>query len=91
MKRHHGLANKARGFALVVTLSLMVLLTIIAVGLLSLSAISLRGTTQANAHSLALMLAIGDLQKEMGPDMRISAESALFDSSTDSEKIDGVA
>jgi len=36
-----GKASK-RGFALIVTISLMVLLTIIAVGLLSLSAIELR-------------------------------------------------
>jgi hypothetical protein len=69
-----------RGFALVVTLSLMVLLTIIAVGLLSLSAISLRGRSQNEAMStaranarMALMLALGELQKELGPDQRISA------------------
>lgn len=98
MKRHHGLAVPTRGFALVVTLSLMVLLTIVAVGLLSLSAISLRSTSQGNAQSLAranarlaLMLALGDLQKEMGPDMRISAESALFDTNEDSESIEGVS
>ena len=68
------------GFALVVTLSLMILLTVIAVGLLTLSSISLRSSTQgqssaaarANAR-LALMMAIGELQKEMGPDSRISA------------------
>ena len=36
------------------------------------------------------MLAIGDLQKEMGPDMRVSAESALFDTNQDTEEIDGV-
>lgn len=67
------------GFALVVTLSLMILLTVIAVGLLSLSSISLRqsaasadiAAAMANAR-LSLMLAIGDLQKEMGPDTRIS-------------------
>lgn len=35
-----------RGFALVVTLSLMILLTIIAVGLLTLSSVSLRTTGQ---------------------------------------------
>lgn len=69
-----------RGFALIVTLSLMILLTVVAVGLLSLSSVSLRSTSQsdslqsarANART-ALMLAIGDLQKQLGPDTRISA------------------
>jgi hypothetical protein len=85
------------GFALVVTLSLMILLTIIAVGLLSLSAISLRGSSQGMAQAearanarLALMIAIGELQKEMGPDMRVSAESAVFDSNQNTETIEGV-
>ena len=72
--------RKHRGFALVVTLSLMVLLTVVAVGLLTLSAVSLRtgsrdaamSEARANAR-LALMLALGDLQKELGPDQRISA------------------
>ena len=75
----------------------MILLTVIAVGLLSLSAISLRSSSQGSAMAeaqanarLALMIAIGELQKEMGPDMRVSAESALFDSNTDTESIDGV-
>jgi len=69
-----------RGFALVVTLSLMILLTIIAVGLLTLSAISLRSSSQGEAAAsaranarLALSMAIGELQREMGPDSRISA------------------
>ncbi len=69
-----------RGFALVVTLSLLVLLTVVAIGLLSLSGITLRSSSQSAAMSearanarLALMLALGELQKELGPDQRISA------------------
>lgn len=76
-----------KGFALVVTLSLMILLTIIAVGLLSLSAVTLRssshGTAQAEAQAnarMALMLAIGELQKHAGPDTRVTAPADVIDS-----------
>ena len=43
----------SKGFALVVTLSLMILLTIIAVGLLSLSAVTLRSSSQGVAQAEA--------------------------------------
>lgn len=72
------------GFALVVTLSLMILLTIIAVGLLGLSSISLRQSNasdpmnQARANArMALIMAIGELQKSLGPDQRVSARSSV--------------
>jgi hypothetical protein len=76
--------HTSRGFALVVTLSLMILLTVIAVGLLSLSSISLRAsgqgeamaTARANAR-MALMLAIGELQLELGPDRRINCQAGI--------------
>lgn len=86
------------GFALIATLSLMILLAILAIGMLSLSAVSLRASSRGDAQAearanarLALMLAIGELQKEMGPDMRISAESAILDADEDTEAIDGLA
>lgn len=74
------------GFALVVTLSLMILLTVIAVGLLTLSSISLRSSSQgqdqagarANAR-MAMMLALGDLQKSAGPDQRVTARADILD------------
>ncbi len=77
-------SSAGRGFALVVTLSLMILLTVIAVGLLTLSSVSLRSssaqsaqaTARANAR-MALMLAIGELQKTTGPDQRITLTSGL--------------
>lgn len=71
---------RKRGFALIVTLSLMILLVIVAVGLLGLSAVSLRSSSQGQARAqaqanarLALQLAIGELQRTMGPDTAVSA------------------
>ncbi|MFK7849957.1 MAG: hypothetical protein AB8D78_03165, partial [Akkermansiaceae bacterium] len=89
---------RARGFALISTLVLMVLLGVLALGMLSLSTVTLRSASyndamfeaRANAR-LALMMALGELQKEMGPDMRVSAESAILDANSETEVMDGVA
>jgi hypothetical protein len=77
---HHG----KRGFALIATISVMVLLVMIALAMLSLSTIELRASqngramaeARANAR-MALMIAIGELQKSMGPDQRVSAPAQL--------------
>ena len=71
------------GFALVITLALMVLLTLLVVGLLGLSAVSLRSSrqaqdlavAQANAR-LGMLLALGEVQAALGPDKRVSATAA---------------
>lgn len=84
------LGFKAKGFALIVTLSLMILLTVIAVGLLSLSAITLRSSSSSNAQmiaranaKMAMMLAIGELQKQTGSDQRVTFTSEMpFGNST---------
>lgn len=88
-KKSNSRFEESRGFALVVTLSLMMLLTILAVGLLSISSISMRGATQAAAMSearqnarMALMLAVGELQKQAGPDQRSTAVADLAGTSS---------
>ena len=73
-----------RGFALVITLSLMVLLTLLVVGLLSLSSVSLRASDKSQAVNtarqnarMALMLAIGELQRYAGQDQRVTAAADI--------------
>ena len=74
----------SKGFALIVTLSLMILLTVIAVGLLTLSSISLRSTnssaaiTEARQNArMAMILAVGELQKYAGQDRRATATADI--------------
>ena len=92
------LSRFRKGFALVVVLSLMVLLTLLAVGLLSLSSVGLRNsarqTTERMARDnarLAMALALAELQRLAGPDERITAGSGLLDRSPETERADGVA
>lgn len=80
LKRDLRVPKSRRGFVLVVILSVMFLLAILALGMLSLSSVALRTSSQGEANAIAranariaLMMAIGELQKQLGPDSRISA------------------
>lgn len=74
-----------RGFALVVALLLMGLIGLVSLGMAGLAAIELRRSGQggdaavarANAR-VALMQAIGQLQRTLGPDQRVSANAAIL-------------
>ena len=88
MKSPIPLQSANHGFALVVTLTLMVLLSILALGMLSLSTISLRVShgemamqvARSNAR-VALKMAIDDLQKYAGDDRRITVAADQMRSS----------
>lgn len=89
--------SPASGFALLITLMLLVLLTVIAVGILGISAISLRAANQSQAKAeaqanarLALILAVGELQKNLGNDQKITAPSGILDASPETNALDGV-
>lgn len=91
-------SRQERAFALVATVSLLVLVALVCLGLLSLSSLSLRGGQKAEAQSraqanarMALMMAIGQLQKEMGPDQRVSASASILDGNPVTEEIDGIS
>ena len=82
--RPSGKSMVKSGFALIATISVMVLLVMIALAMLSLSTIELRASqngqamaeARANAR-LGLLMALGELQKTMGPDQRVSAPAQL--------------
>jgi hypothetical protein len=83
-----GARLRQRGFALVITLSLMVLITLLAVSLLGLSTVSLRSGSRDDASArakanarMALMLALGNLQRTAGLDTRVTARADILDDS----------
>lgn len=78
--------RKKHGFALVASLTLMMLLAILAVGIMATadtqSRISAQTILQAQARQQALLgldAAIGELQVALGPDCRVTASSGISD------------
>ena len=87
-----------RGFSLVITITMMVLLAVLAIGLLGLSTIALRSGShdqlrQAARHNarMSMALAIGELQRLAGPDQRITAPAAVLDADPQSIEPDAVS
>jgi len=76
-----------RGFSLVVTMIMMVMIAILAMCTLTLSTTVIRHTgregpqkmAEANAR-LSLMMALGRLQEEVGDDRRITADASILES-----------
>ncbi len=96
MKKTHK-RHAESGFALIVTLSLMILLTVVAVGLLSLSSITIRASGQGSAGAIArsnarmaMMLALGDLQVTMGIDRAATATASAVYASPKLPRVTGV-
>lgn len=80
-----------------VTLTLMILLTVIAVGLLTISSISLRTSQQAQNQAearanarFAMMMALAQLQLQAGPDQRATATAAVVKPTAKNSKWVGV-
>ena len=89
-KHAQSLSSKTRktqkkGFALIATLTLMMLLAMLAVAIMGTAAsqnrIALQTMLQAEARQQALVgldAAIGELQVELGPDQRVTASSGVL-------------
>lgn len=76
--------QKDKGFALVSTVTLMALLMVVCIGMVSLSGIESRTSNQGKARAeakanarIALMTAIGELQKYAGADQSITAPARI--------------
>ncbi len=76
--------RKKHGFALIASLTLMMLLTLLAVGILAMASsqnrIAMQTALQSEARQQALVgldAAIGELQMALGPDRRVTASSAI--------------
>ncbi len=76
--------RRKHGFALIASLTLMMLLTLLAVGILAIASsqnrIALQTSLQTEARQQALVgldAAIGELQMALGPDRRVTASSGI--------------
>jgi hypothetical protein len=91
-------SNKPQtGFSLIITVTMLILLSLIAVGLLSLSSVVLRSSksdsamTEARANArLALNMAVASLQKHAGPDTRVTARAEVVSDSLANPYLTGV-
>lgn len=86
-----------RGFTLILTIALLVLITMVGVGMLSLSSTSLRASVRSEAMSMAranarmaLILAIGELQKQAGVDQRVTARADIIEAKVARPRLTGV-
>ena len=77
--------KQKKGFALIATMTLMMLLAMLAVAIMATAAsqnrIALQTMLQAEARQQALVgldAAIGELQVELGPDQRVTASSGIL-------------
>lgn len=98
MKKTRKRIFRSHGFTLILTISLLVLLTMVGIGLLTLSAVTIRGSSQANAQRMArdnarmaMIIALGQLQKHAGSDTRITATADMAGSSGGNTLIPGAA
>ncbi len=94
----HNTRHVMKGFALIATISVLLLLTLVAVAFLSLASLTVKTSrfewaqeeARANAR-LGLMIAIGELQRDLGPDQRISVSASILDENPDTLAINGVS
>ena len=84
---------KEDGFALIITLSLISFVFLLVITLISQIRLDMsyadarHNQILAKAHArMGMMIAIGEIQKHLGPDMRVSTTADIYDDRIESEK-----
>jgi len=98
MMHPHPQKQAQHGFALVIALSLMAFVLLLLISLSTFlrveSQVSSQGKQLMEARSNALLglhIAIGEAQKYLGPDARISSRIDIYDTDTSTAEIEGVS
>lgn len=86
--------TRNRGFALVLTLSLISFVFLLVMGLITQVRLDVAHTDARESQILAkanarmgMKIAIGEIQKHLGPDMRVSATADIYDERVESSSI----
>ena len=84
---------KSKGFALVITLALVSFVFLLVISLISQVRMDLAYSDVRQDHILAkaharmgMMIAIGEIQKHLGPDMRVSTTADIYDDRIELER-----
>jgi len=85
------------GFVLIVVLMMLTLISVISVGMLSMAQVSLRASGSSEARRIAkanarvaLSLAMGQLQNELGDDRRVTADGSILGEGMGQPQLAGV-
>ena len=85
--------SNQRGFALIITLALISFVFLLVITLISQIRLDMSYADARYNHILAkanarvgMMIALGEIQKHLGPDMRVSTTADIYDDRIESEK-----
>ncbi|MGE9289992.1 MAG: hypothetical protein ACQKBT_03315, partial [Puniceicoccales bacterium] len=91
------MSERRRGFALIISLSVMAFLLVLLLSLSAMMSVEMRTAERNVRLSIArenalsgMMEALGDLQRYAGPDQRVSATAEILDLDEATEAVDGV-
>lgn len=96
-KQIEGISKSRDGFALVIALSLMAFVLLLLLSITTLTQVEIASQStiikQMRAEQSAILglhVALGDLQRQLGPDARVSARAEILDSDPKTDALEGL-